>query len=104
MTIHAAPPDRPWLRFYDEGVAAALDVPSLTVADFLRGEKVKAFVVLRPGAVATAPQIIDHCRERLAPYKVPSIVVLRDSLPRLITGKVAKRQLREEEASRPAAD
>jgi long-chain acyl-CoA synthetase len=38
----------------------------------MRGESVKAFVVLRPGMTATEAELKTFCRERLAPYKVPS--------------------------------
>ena len=81
---------------------AVLDATVVGVPDRLRGERIKAFVILRPGATATAPQIIDFCRERLAPYKVPRAVEFRDSLPRLLTGKVSRRLLREEEIEKAA--
>ena len=37
----------------------------------VRGETVKAYVVLKPGETATADELIAFCRENLAPYKVP---------------------------------
>jgi fatty-acyl-CoA synthase len=58
------------------------------------GETPCAFVVLKPGASATADEIIAHCRANLAAYKCPRYVVFRD-LPMTSTGKVQKFVLRE---------
>lgn len=59
------------------------------------GETVLACVVLRPGATATARDLIDHCRAHLAHFKCPTTVELRDALPRTATGKLQKFRLRE---------
>ncbi len=59
------------------------------------GETVLACVVLRPGAAATARDLIDHCRAHLAHFKCPTVVELRDALPRTATGKLQKFRLRE---------
>jgi len=64
------------------------------VPDAYRGETVKAFVVLQEGVTATAEEIIAFCRQRLAAYKVPRIVVFRDSLPKSAVGKYLRRELR----------
>jgi long-chain acyl-CoA synthetase len=69
--------------------AAVIGVP-----DSYRGETVKAFVVLQPGTSATAEEIIAFCRGRLAAYKVPRMVVFRDSLPKSSVGKYLRRELR----------
>ena len=53
-------------------------------------------VVLRPAAAATSDDIKAFCRVQLAPYKVPSAIDLRDSLPLSTVGKVLYRVLREE--------
>lgn len=63
--------------------------------DPVRGELVVACVVLRPGAEATAGELIGWCRARLASYKCPRRVELRTELPRNATGKVVKEQLRQ---------
>jgi acyl-CoA synthetase (AMP-forming)/AMP-acid ligase II len=59
------------------------------------GETVFACVVLRPGAKATEADLIAHCRARLAHFKCPTTVELRDALPRTATGKLQKFRLRE---------
>ena len=68
--------------------------------DAYRGETVKAVIVLRAEARATAtPQdIIDWAREHMAVYKVPRLVEFVDALPRSGSGKVMWRQLQEREA------
>lgn len=70
--------------------AAVVGVPST-----YRGETVKAVVVLRRDATATAEEIIAFCREDLAVYKVPSVVEFREELPKSLIGKVLRRELRE---------
>jgi long-chain acyl-CoA synthetase len=64
------------------------------VPDPYRGETVKAVVVLRRGAEATGPELIAFARERLAAYKYPRIVEFRDELPKTISGKVRRTELR----------
>ncbi|HEX6935182.1 MAG TPA: AMP-binding protein [Actinomycetes bacterium] len=66
------------------------------VPDPYRGETVKAYVVPRPGTWLVADQVQDHCAERLAAYKVPKLVEVRDELPRNIIGKPLRRVLREQ--------
>lgn len=58
------------------------------------GEQVKAFVELKPGASAAPQELVDHCAALLAPYKVPRSISFVAELPRNITGKVLKRELR----------
>jgi fatty-acyl-CoA synthase len=66
------------------------------VADDRWGERPVAVVVMADGAVLNADAILAHCRAKLAGFKVPKAVVLRDRLPRNPSGKVLKRVLREE--------
>jgi fatty-acyl-CoA synthase len=59
------------------------------------GERVRAFVVARPGAACDAASILAHCRTLLSGPKVPREVVFLPELPKNPTGKVLKRELRE---------
>jgi acyl-CoA synthetase (AMP-forming)/AMP-acid ligase II len=60
------------------------------------GENVTAVVVLRPGATATEAEIIGVCRDRLAGYKKPKRVIFLDELPKTVSGKIIKRELRDQ--------
>jgi long-chain acyl-CoA synthetase len=57
------------------------------------GEEVAAFVALRPGAAATAEDIVAYSRERLAGFKYPRQVTILPALPRSATGKILKARL-----------
>ncbi len=72
----------------DVAQAAVAGVP-----DERLGEVGRAFIVPRPGAVVDSDELIAWCRERMANYKVPRSVVLRESLPLNATGKVMKDEL-----------
>ena len=64
------------------------------IADEYRGETVKAFVSLVAGASVTPEDLIDHCKQRMAAYKYPRSVVLVEELPKTVTGKILRRELR----------
>ena len=59
-------------------------------------------MVLKAGETATEEEIIQFCRENLAPYKVPKFVEFRDELPKSQVGKVLRRVLLEEEKKKLA--
>lgn len=66
------------------------------VPDAYRGEKVTAFVVLKPGveeSEKTRQELIQLCKQKLTTYKVPRTIVFRTSLPRSLIGKVIRREL-----------
>jgi long-chain acyl-CoA synthetase len=68
--------------------AAVVGVPHVRL-----GEEVKAFVTFKPGKSATEEELIAYCKERMAAYKYPRSVEVRDALPLTAAGKIAKREL-----------
>jgi acyl-CoA synthetase (AMP-forming)/AMP-acid ligase II len=74
--------------------AAVLEAAVVGRPDERWGEVPIAFVALRPGTEVNAAELIDHCRNQLARFKVPKDVVFVDALPRNPSGKVLKRELR----------
>jgi fatty-acyl-CoA synthase len=74
---------------------AVLECAVVSAPDKALGEAPIALVVLKPGSSATVKELRDHCKERLARFKVPRDIHFRDSLPKGGTGKVLKAELRE---------
>ncbi|MCI5992763.1 MAG: AMP-binding protein [Clostridiales bacterium] len=75
------------------------------VKDAYKMQKVKAFVVLRPGIEPSdevKKEILDYCRGHIAKYAMPYDIEFRTELPKTLVGKVAYRVLEEEEAERQA--
>lgn len=70
------------------------------IPDAYRGETVKVFVVLKPGETATDKDIIDFCKAKLAPYKVPKLVEFREAIPKSAVGKILRKILRDEEIAK----
>ncbi len=63
-------------------------------------DKIKAYIVLKPGFKAEPQEIIDFCKDKLAKYKVPKEVEFRESLPKNMVGKMLRRLLVEEEKAK----
>ena len=71
-----------------------LEACAIGVPDSYRGETVKAFVVLKPGETMTAEEVMEYCKEKLAKYKVPTMVEFIDTLPKSGVGKILRKELR----------
>lgn len=85
-----------WPREVEEVIGRHPQVVEVAVAgipDDYRGETVKAWIVLQPGSTLSQTEIQRWCREYLAPFKVPTHVEFRQTLPKSTVGKVLKREL-----------
>ncbi len=69
--------------------AAVIGIP-----DSHSGEKVKGFVVFKPGQSASEEELIEFCKSKLAAYKVPKSIEVKTELPQTAIGKVLRRELR----------
>ncbi len=81
---------------------AVLECGCIGIPDPRCGQAIKIFVTLRPGFALTAEELQEHCRQRLTAYKLPRYIEFRQSLPKTNVGKILRRALAEEEASRAA--
>jgi long-chain acyl-CoA synthetase len=72
---------------------AVAEAAVVGIPDERLGEEVKAFIAFKPGTSASDDELIEFCRERVAAYKYPRVVEVRDELPKSGTGKIAKLQL-----------
>ncbi len=75
---------------YDKIFEAAV----VGVKDAVKGEVVKAVVVLKEGRESSEKELIDFCVSRLAKFKVPRIVEIRKEMPKSSTGKILRRLVR----------
>src|SRR5206468_10978892 len=73
--------------------AAVADAATIGVPDAVYGEAIVSFVAARPGQRVTPAQMREHCRARLAAFKVPAHVIVVDVIPKTERGKVARRAL-----------
>ena len=63
------------------------------IPDEVKGETARAYIVPAAGATATAQDLIEYCRGRLAAYKIPRSVQFVATLPQTSTGKIMRRKL-----------
>jgi long-chain acyl-CoA synthetase len=85
-----------WPREVEEVIAshpAVAEVGVAGVPDAVKGEAVKAWVVLRAGQSVLEEDLQRLCKEMLAPYKVPSEIEFRSELPKTMVGKILRREL-----------
>jgi len=85
-----------WPREVEEAIAAhpkVLEVGVGGIPDPNRGETVKAWIVLKPGEELSIAELKAYCKERLAPYKVPTHFEFRNELPKTTVGKILRREL-----------
>jgi acyl-CoA synthetase (AMP-forming)/AMP-acid ligase II len=75
---------------------AVAEVAVIGVPSEKWGETIKALVVLAEGETADEAELIAHCKKRLAGYKAPTSIELREAIPRTATGKIQKFKLRDE--------
>ena len=73
-----------------------LEAAVIGVPDDKWGESVLATIVVQPGQVMTADEVVEHCKKNLASYKKPKRVEFVDALPRNPSGKVLKTELRKQ--------
>jgi long-chain acyl-CoA synthetase len=79
---------------------AVMEACAIGISDSYRGESIKAFVVLKPGALASEQEILAFCKERLAVYKRPRAVAFVPDLPKSTVGKIMRRVLANQERER----
>lgn len=73
------------------------NIAIIGISDEYRGERPKAFVVLKQGATSTVDDLMEYAKKGLSKYKIPKEIEIRDTLPLSAVGKVLRRNLREEE-------
>ena len=77
------------------GHPAVREVAVIGIPDEYRGETVKAFVSLKPGASASEAELIEFCKATMAAYKYPRSIEFLEDLPKTVTGKILRRELRD---------
>jgi fatty-acyl-CoA synthase len=72
------------------------DVQVIGIPDAKYGEEIMAWVRLRDGETATAEELREYCREKIAHYKIPRYIKFVEAFPTTVTGKVQKFIMREQ--------
>ncbi len=79
---------------------AIFEACTIGVPDERRGETVKSYIVLHPNTACSAEEVMAHCKDQLAAYKVPKMIEFRESLPKSSMMKLLRRSLRDEEIAK----
>ena len=77
---------------------AVLEATVIGIPDAYRGQAPKAFVVLRPGMTTSSGELLTHLGGYISKIELPREVVIRDSLPKTLIGKLSKKELVAEES------
>lgn len=75
-----------------------MDTAVIPVPDKIRGEEVKAYIVLKPNEELVPEEIVTFCSENMASFKVPRYIEIREGLPKTPSERVQKQKLVEEKA------
>ncbi len=62
--------------------------------DPVYGEEIKAFVTLKPANTATPGELVEFCQGKLKRFFVPKEIVIIQAMPKLLVGKILKKELR----------
>jgi len=92
-----------WPREVEEVLTehpAVLEVCVAGIPDPRQMEAVKAWIILKEGQKATVEELQNHCRQKLAAYKVPRFIDFVTDLPKTMVGKVLRRVLQEQEKAK----
>jgi long-chain acyl-CoA synthetase len=92
-----------WPREVEDALVehdAVKEAAVIGVPDEYRGETVKAFVSLKADASVEPDELIAFCKERMAAYKYPRSIEIVEELPKTVTGKLLRRELRAQEEAK----
>ena len=84
--------------FYEH--AKVMEATAIGIPHPSRGEQVKVFVVLCEGETATEEELLEYCKDKLATFKIPTMIEFREELPKTNVGKILKKDLKAEEMAK----
>jgi long-chain acyl-CoA synthetase len=73
---------------------AVADAAVIGMPDARLGEEIAGYVTLKPGMTADPAELIAYCKDRMASYKYPRTIEIRDELPKTAAGEIAKLALK----------
>eukprot|EP01117_Protostelium_nocturnum_P016743 TRINITY_DN6695_c0_g1_i2.p1 TRINITY_DN6695_c0_g1~~TRINITY_DN6695_c0_g1_i2.p1 ORF type:complete len:628 (-),score=184.08 TRINITY_DN6695_c0_g1_i2:45-1928(-) len=94
-----------WPREVEEVIMSHPSVRETAVVgvpDSYRGETVKAYISFKPGKSATPEEIVEHCKKQMSAYKYPRQVEIVDEVPKNLSGKILRREMRVHAAEQAA--